>query len=326
MKLSGHNYGNSMMDELIKNISAKPENKPTNTPRSGKVELFSSTTSSDYDAVRKSELHHVIDELSFAANKAGVSLSNDQMRSFADEASASKLRGKPLERAAKKYCNQSQHETSSPISSIKNNLSANLLDNANNHAVIPAGYSTEHGQNDNKTGGYMGMLRNPNSIWDSGRLADMAQRPTGDEQIKASKAAKKQLADNQKQEYWSDLQNKMSQPGVIHEKASSVANVSTVEHVGNQNMPANSISMWGKNGFENMPDKTAGESLKQSATDRTNKKDVARAEWDNSQPCKKAESTLFSNDALTVKTQEVKRSSLDRLFEGLNHYYNKSGK
>ena len=122
MKLSGHNYGNSMMDELINNISAKPENKPTNAPRSGKVELFSSTTSSDYDAVRKSELHHVIDELSFAANKAGVSLSNDQMRSFADEAIASKLRGKPLERAAKKYCNKSQHETSAPISSIKNNL------------------------------------------------------------------------------------------------------------------------------------------------------------------------------------------------------------
>lgn len=307
---------------FTKAAHAKNNTRQEEAPVSG-MDIFSSVTDSDFRGVQNEELRNIIGELEFAADRAHVGIAREHVVAFAKDAMNDGLRGKKLERAAQKFCNQIATESAPPIGDTRNSLSSNLLDNANDHAVIPAGYNPEYGQNENKTGGYMGQSMNPNSIWDSGRLAELATQPRGDEHIKESQAAKEKLASDQKQQYWEELQNKMSHQDVIQGKTASVANVSTVEHVGNQKMPENSMDIWGNDGFDQLPDKTVGESIKQSEEDVTMKKQAARKEWDKSEPAKKAESHLLDDVLGTdVERKNIHRASVDKLFDGLADYYN----
>jgi len=328
MKLSGHSYSNDVMASLLDGIKGDVVyTKTAQTKPQGQItgmDLFSSTTESDYRDVQSEELRNIVGELEFAADRAHVALTREHIVAFAKEAMNDNLRGKKLERAAQKFCSRVVSATAPPMGDTRNSFSSNLLDNANNHAVIPAGYNPEYGQSDSKTGGYMGQSMNPNSIWDSGKLAELATKPHGDEQIKQSKEAQQQFAKDQKQQYWEELQSKMSQKGIIHEKTASVANVSTVEGVGNQNMPKNSMDIWGNNGFDNLPAETEGESLKEAAEQRKMKKEAAREEWDKSEPAKKMESKLFDEVLGTpVQRQNTHRASVDKLFDGLADYFGK---
>ena len=332
MKLSGHSYDNDVMGSLLDGITkdvvfTKAAHAQNNTrqeePEVSGMDIFSSVTESDFRGVQNEELANIIGELEFAADRAHVGIARAHVIAFAKEAMNDGLRGKKLERAAQKFCNRIATDSAPPIGDTRNSLSANLLDNANDHAVIPAGYNTEHGQSDSKTGGYMGQSMNPNSIWDSGKLAELAAQPRGDEQIKQSQAAKEKFAANQKQQYWEELQQKLAHQDVIQGKTASVANVSTVEHVGNQKMPENSMDIWGNDGFAQLPERTVGESIKQSEEEVAMKKQAARKQWDKSEPATKAASQLLDEVIdEPVERKSIHRASVDKLFDGLADYYN----
>ena len=307
MKLSGHSYSNDVFESLINKISPDvvytklAEKADPASPVSG-LDVFSSTGHEEFKGVQEEELQAITAELQFAADRSKVAVSQEDLVHFAHQSLRDGLRGKSLERAAQKFCNKLHRDVAPPIGDSRNINSPTLLDNANNSAVIPASYNSQHGPNDSKTGGYMGQSMNPNTIWDSGKLAEASQTPSGDEQIKASKDAQEKFAADQKQQYWEAIQTKMGDPEVIQSKAASVANVSTKEGVGNQNMPANSMSVFSdERKFENIPEKTSGENLKNVVEERSTKKEAAKDEWNRVAPAER------------VNT----RSSIDKIFEGL---------
>ncbi len=329
MKLSGHSYDNNVFQSLLNGIKgdvvytkvAQTNTKKTETPSIG----FSSVTEENFRLIQEEELQAIAGELEFAADRARVAIAREDLIVFANEAKSQNLRGKALERAAQKFCSKLGHKTAAPIGDTRNSYSSSLLENAGNSSVIPAGYNTQYGQNETTTAGYMGMSKNPNTIWDSDALTAQAQIVTGDEKIKASKEAKEQFVKDQKQQYWDAIQTKMGDPEVIQSKAASVANISTRESAGNQNLAANSMSIFSdKRDFENIPEQTIGETLKEASKDRSMKKEAAKQEWDKSEPAKKVDNTasaLFSQPEFEAEEviQKVNnhRASIDRLFDGL---------
>lgn len=306
MKLSKHSYDNEVVKKLIDSVKEMPEKQSLKKEASKSSvsghDIFSSVGKEEYEQIVNEEQKTIVNELKFAAQNAQVSVSEEQAIDFVKQSMKDGLRGKSLERAARHYCHDILHNTSYPVGDKRNSFSSELLDNANSSAIKPAGYNPEYGQNETRTGGYMGMRKNPNSIWDSTRLTEFAKKTSGDESIKKSKEAQDQFVLNQKEQYWKDLQEKLSDKEVIQEKTSSVANVSTVEKVGKQNLPANSMSMFdGNRDFENIPDKTEGETIKESSQERATKKQAAKEEWNKSEPSKKVNM----------------RSAIDNFFEGL---------
>ena len=306
MKLSGHSYNNDVFKSLLNGLSAdvvytktaerKDENQVTG------LEVFSSVGPEEFRGVQEEELSAIAGELQFAADKAKVALSQDDLLVFASQSIREGLRGKTLERAAQKYCNQIHRKVAPPLGDTRNSFSPWLLENANNSAVVPAGYNVQHGQNETKSGGYLGMSKNPNTIWDSDKLTEAAQTMTNDERIKANKETQEKFAADQKQKYWEAIQTKMGDPGVIQEKSASVANVATKEKIGDQKLPDNSMSIFSDNrDFENVPQQTPGETIKESSEERSLKKSAAKEDWNKSLPAKKVDV----------------RSAVDKLFEGL---------
>jgi hypothetical protein len=328
MKLSGHSYDNAVFDSLLDGLSGdvvlKRANKNTEQPAISGTDVFSSTTEDTLRQVQADHLDFIAKELQFAADRAKVAISQEDLATFAKQAIDEGLRGKKLERAAQRFCNQLDREVAPPQGTMRNAHSPSLLDETtNDHAVIPAGYDPEHGQNDTRTGGYMGMSKNPNSIWDTEAMQRLAQKKHGDEQIKESKEAQKQFRDDQKRAFWQGLQDSMSDPNVIKEKAASVANVSTVESPGgNQNLPANSMSVFSNDrDFSNIPEQTQGEKLAEAVEARASKKAEAKEEWNQVKPATKADNSLESllnkNADEVPARQNTHRAAVDRLFEGL---------
>ena len=325
MKLSGHSYDNNVFESLLNGLQgdvvytkvAQTETKKADAPG---LE-FSSVTEENFRQIQQEELQAIAGELEFAADRAKVDISREDLVAFATEAKTQGLRGKTLERAAQKFCGNLGSKTSAPIGDTRN--SPSLLESANNSAVIPAGYNTQYGQNETTTSGYMGMSKNPNTIWDDGALEQLAKVATGDERIKASKEAKQQFIKDQKQQYWEAIQTKMGDPEVIQSKVASVTNVSTEQPASNQNLPANSMSIFSDNRkFENIPELTEGETLAESAEEKVTKKEAAKAEWNKSEPLKRVDNTasaLFSQPEPKEGIQKVNthRAAIDRLFDGL---------
>jgi hypothetical protein len=304
MKLSGHTYNNDVFASLINQIKTQPT--PTTQKTESEINIFSSVTQDNFDDIQKEELQVIASELQFAADRAKVDITKEHLASFARETIKDGLRGKKLERAAQKFCNKIAQQTFNPLPNLRKINSPELLDNASTSTVVPAGYNPEHGQNDHATGGYMGMSKNPNTIWDSDSLTRKATVKTPDELLKLNKEAQTESRKNAKQEYWQDKQDALSQENIILEKTASVQNVSTVETIDNSKkvgaLPTNSLSMFGSDrDFNNIPKETPGETVKMSAEERANKKDAAREEWNKCVPA--------------IKTDN--RSSIDRMFEGL---------
>ncbi len=305
MKLSGHSYSNNVFESLLNGISGGVEKQAQQSPISG-MDMFSSTTENDLFGIQEEHLQTIAGELEFAADRSNVDITKDHLNVFAKEVIQEGLRGKQLERAAQKFCNKISHLTASPIGDTRNTLSSDLLDNANASAVVPAGYNTQYGQNDTTTAGYMGMSKNPNTIWDSGQLEKSASIPTNDEVIKSSKEDQVNFAKSQKQQYWENLQAGASQDGVIHEKAASVTSVATKESSGTQKLPENAMSVLSEDrDFTNIPNQTVGETIKEAAEERSTKKEASKDEWNKSVPSMKVNA----------------RSSVDKIFEGLADHF-----
>lgn len=299
MKVSSHSYDNEIFASLLNNLSddivlKKTAKKEERTPMSG-MEVFSSTTEDNFNIIIDDELRFISDELEFAANRAKIAINVEDLKKFAAQAKIEGLRGKRLERAAQKYCNQVDRAIAEPKGTTRKEDS--LINQLASSSVIPAGYG-EGGPNDRATGKFMGSSKNPNTIWDSGALERFAQVKHGDEQIKASREAKEAHALAMKTAQWEETQAKCEdQPasGIVP-SANAV-----VDTVGNQNLPANAMSMFSNDrDFESIPEKTTGEGLVKQAAARAEKVAESKDEWNKVEPAKKMNT----------------RSAIDAIFDG----------
>jgi hypothetical protein len=284
MKLSGHNFDNDVFDSLLdakaKDIELK---KTADTKEQPSVDgFFSSTTADNFENVQRENLDFIASELAFAADRAKVAVNAEDLVRFASQVQHENLRGKKLERAAQKYCSQLDREIAHPQGTTK--ISAgDLINQLASHKVVPAGYDPQHGANDSFTGKYIGSSKNPNSIWDTDALQKQAQTALGDEKIKESKKAQEEYDDNMKTAQWQDLQDKHSDDLQLH-KGITNAGTGTVHEATNQNLPANTMSIFSKDrDFENIPSHTAGEDIIAIAEARANKKAESNAEVHDAQ-------------------------------------------
>lgn len=273
MKLSGHNFANDVFDSLLDGLSKDVELKKTaQTKESPDVsDFFSSTTASDLEGVHQEELDFYAGELVFAAERANVVVTAGDLGKFACQARIDGLRGKAIERAAQKYCNQLTQ--ASNLNGTTKISADDLINQLASHQVVPAGYNPEHGSNNSATGKFMGSSKNPNTIFDTDALQRQAQIALGDEKIKASKEAEKKYREDMKTAQWQELQDKHSDPEQVH-KGITNSGTSAEETVTNQNLPANSMSIFSNDrDFENIPKNTVGEEIVAQAEARANKKE-----------------------------------------------------
>lgn len=295
MKLSGHNFNNDVFNSLLDGISKDVELKKT---AQTKIEpdvsgFFSSETVNNLNAIHEEDLNFMANELAFAAEQSRITVTAEDLAKFACQARIEGLRGKSLERAARKYCNNLDH-ASNLSGTIK--ISANdLIDQLSSHRVVPAGYNPEYGSNDSVTGKFMGSSKNPNTIWDTDALQRQAQIALGDEKIKASKKAEEEYHNQMKTAQWQDLQDKHSDPEQIH-KGIINTGTSQQEPITNQQLPANSMSIFSDNReFENIPNQTVGEAIVAQAESRANKKAASN---DESRDIQKPMNTRGTMDGL----------------------------
>lgn len=328
MKLSGHSYDNSVFDSLLDGLSDDVVLKKTAAKQQPEdvagMHVFSSTTEEDLRSIQQDELEFIASELQFAADNAKVAVTKEDLVKFAHQVQAEGLRGKSMERAARRYCTNLNRSVAAPEGTTRR--SSSLLDQLHGSAVVPAGYNPEIGPNNTKTGGYLGMSKNPNSIFDSGKLAHLAEKPEdrtdmyGDEQIKESKKANKDYRTAMKDGEWQEKQDQLSDPDMLHNK---VASIHTGKETGtHQALPQNAMSMFGEDrDFSNIPEQTQGEMLKEAANKRASKSADAKEEWNKVEPAKKANNTMpafFAGDTQQVDTNtKSQRSAMDQIFESL---------
>lgn len=335
MKLSGHSYNNdifkSLLDGLKDDVVLKKTAQKEPAPQ---VDLnFSQTTAETFKGILEDELRFIANELLFAAKRANVEVTGDDLKKFAHQAKSENLRGKELERAARRYCTDLQRELAPPQGCTRVASSEDLIQQARASTIMPAG-SSDGDMNHGHKGGYMGQSRNPNSIWDSEAIKRLASKPEnrdqkfGDERIAESKEAKEKHAKGQKEQFWQNLQDQLSDPNMIHNKI--VGSHTASKESFNPGLPKNAMSVFSEDrDFANIPDETAGEILKKQAEDRANKNAAAKDEWNKVASAKKADNTSFvfgeecalpENPTTRTSTQ---RSAVDKLFDGLaNHLEN----
>ena len=303
MKLSGHNFDGDLFSSLLDNINKDVQFKPAeNTPppvMSGS-EVFSSVTESDLRNIQRDELDFIASELTFAAERAKVEIDAIDLAKFAQSVTTQKkgMRGKALERAAQKYCNNLDRDIAKPQGTMKS--SAELIDQLKTHGVMPAGYhDNPNGINNSVTGKFMGCSKNPNTIWDTDALQRQAQIALGDENIKASKKAEADYRLKLKTAQWQELQDKHSDPEQIHNTITN-AGSSPEAPASEQKSPPNALSMFDDNrNFSTIPERTVGEEIAAKAEARANKK-------------------IASNDeSREIQAPTNTRSSVDRLFDGM---------
>lgn len=334
MNISGNNYNNDTFQSLLEGLSdnkdvelvvKKQASQETKSPISG-MDIFSSTTQNQMDSVLYEELQTVASELQWAADKAKVELTENDLRVFASQVREEGLRGKKLERAAQKYCNTLSREIADPIAATKITDDGSI-ERLASHSVTPAGYPVEE-QNDSMTGKFMGCSKNPNTIWNSNALQEFAAKTAnrhemmGDEQIRESKMQKEAAKKEAKDQYWAELQEKHSDEYQLHERILTNNTDSGRGQEANnvQKMPANSMSVFSSDrDFANIPDKTAGELLKEAKTGRANKASEARKEITEIQPAKKVDNDLSGLFVTAEKNEKnsTQRAAIDKIFEGL---------
>jgi len=320
MKLSGHSYNNEVFDNLKKVLDDDKMEKESQTKPSEAVQAmdFTSTTQETFDQVQNEEFDFMQKELLFAADRAKVSITQQDVIHFIKEAKNQNLRGKGLERFARKYVNQATADTR-PIQS-DTRIPEPSIDSRNASSQIrTASYSPDaKGAVDNsKTGGYIGMSKNPNTIWDTDALEKFAQVKHGDEQIKESKQAREDFKKQEKQEYWEKIA--ASVEGTKMSKIAKAGQEAAIEENYDQKLPANAMSAFSQDrDFSNIPEQTEGEKIAENTQARHNKAAEAKGEWNQIKSAQKTDNSL--NNLFTqpeAQQENVHRSSMDVFFEEL---------
>lgn len=241
--------------------------------------------------------NNVIEELKYAAQKVGIKLSQEHMDDFNKE--ASDVSGKNLERAARNYVKKLQEKISLPT---RNKISGSLDEtfehiNKNSKTILASVSSSDR---DDVGCGYLGSKVNPNSIWEPDAIVKSSKVEGNDEKIKKAKSDREEEKQNFKDEYWKILHEKLSSKDMISSKR--VHSLSTeAKSDFNANLPANSMSIFSNvRDFENIPEKTAGETIAEKSEERSNKKSE-----ENSEVQIKAAKTTESDFWLFKKTAQV---------------------
>ena len=152
-------------------------------------------------------------------------------------------------------------------------------------------------------------------------IPDEHHKKLGDEQIAASKKAQKEFADKQKEQIWSETQEKLSDSHMLHDKVTSLSTEASAPF--NPKTGTNTMSVFdGKRDFEDIPEITQGEQLKEQAQARAEKKAESKDEWNKIAAAKKADNSanfLFEGDAPSAKSDQTtsQRAKVDELFDGL---------
>lgn len=289
--VSKHSYNNELFKNLVDvlkgnmNKTAQSEQGPV----SG-TDIFSSISQETFNSIKEDEFRSIKSELDWAADKAKVAYSDDDFIRFASSVKKDKLKGKNLERAAQKFCSDLSREESGPQGSLRHSVqSDNFLNEFTKSSVVPAGYSNskeaENATNDSATGRPMGSESNPNTIWDSNALARKATIPMGDEQIKASRQEALSRHAAMKKDYMDELQAKLSEKDLIGKGIIKAGNYDEGSPAIDQKLPQNSMSIFSDDrDFSNIPDKDNGQMIRAAASERANKKEAAKNEWNKSEP------------------------------------------
>lgn len=325
MKLSGHTYSNDVFNSLLDGISKDVMVKTAAKHASPTIDLnFSETTSDTFQNILDEELSFIAKELAFAAKTANVEVTPEDLKKFAADSKSLGLRGKKLEKAARHFCNQKHKYSFAPLGITRIASADELIQSAKNSTILPSGFPEDQRGN-SATGGYMGMSKNPNTIWNSDALTKLASKPEnhldkmGDERIRESKESKEASALEKKTEYWQNLQNMLSDGVNITNK---IVNASTIEKGSfNPKVGTNHMSIFSDDqDFKGIPEKTTGEMLKESAENRETKSATSKNEWNKISSSKKVSNNLdfvFSKKQDQSGQTSTQRAATDSLFDGL---------
>ncbi len=321
MKLSGHTYKNDVFDSLLEGLKddvvLKKEAKKEQQSPISSTDVFSSTTEDTLKGIHEDDLRTIAAELEFAADRAKIAVNGVDLLIFAKQAKHEGLRGKKLERAAQKFCNQINRDVQPPQGATKVS-EISLIDQLSPHLVTPAGYPADQ-IGDRKTGGFLGMSKNPNTVWDSEALQRFAAKP----ELRKDMLGDEQIADTRIREANKPAPPPQEIPEEVMLKK-DILNASTGQEAGtSQRLPDNTMSMFSNDrDFNSIPEKTAGEMLKEQAEARKQKSTEAKGEWNKTTPAKKADNagaSFFEE----IPRSSVERAKLDTMFEGLINVINK---
>lgn len=322
MKLSGHNYNNnvfsSLIDGLNDRIIVKEASKKSESPNFDMN--FTKITQDTFNKIMDEDLKFIAQELVYAAQNAKVAVSEEDLHKFATEAYNKKLKGKNLEREARKFCSALNREVAEPIGTTKISNIDSFVERAKVGTVIPAG--SKDGEMNHGRSAYLGQSKNPNTIWNNEALSKMAQKPEdhvdlfGDEQIAKSKQAKTDFAYNQKLSMWKQVQNECL------DKTSSTSKVLDTHTVESQSFnpknPVNSMSIFSNDrDFNNIPEVSEGEKIK-NKTAQIKENEVSKQ--------KVADNTLsfaFEKHQNNSSHSNTQREATDKMFDGLANLLNK---
>lgn len=249
-------------------------------------------TQKDFVATQEQMHSKVLEELKFAAHNIGVTLAQEHVDEFMK--TSEKLSGKTLEKAARSYVSKLQERISLPerrkyAGKIAEPFSL-VYRNAKTVFSTTPSPDTIASQNC----GYLGSKVNPNTIWDSNALTKTAQVPSNDERIRKEKQERLTEKEAAKESYWKALHEKLSQNGLVS-NAKVHSTTTTEKQAFNPKLPNNAMGIFGDNKeFENIPAKTAGETIADTNAEIENKK----AEEKNSEVLLKAAETAKSKNWL----------------------------
>lgn len=322
MKLSGHSYNNdvfsSLIDGLNDRIIVKESGKTSKTPNFDMN--FTKVTQDTFNKIMDEDLKFIAKELVYAAEHAKVALSEEDLQKFASDAHSKKLRGKNLEREARKFCSTLQRAVAEPLGTTKIANIDTFIERAKAGTIVPAG--SPEGEMNHGRHAYLGQSKNPNTIWNNDALAKMAQKPEshvdmfGDEQIAKSKKAQSEFAYNQKLSMWKEVQNDCENKIASGSKVLDTHTVETQSF--NPKNPTNSMSIFSNDrDFNNIPEATEGEKIK-NKTAKVEEKEVSKQKVaDNSM------SSVFEKHQNNSKHSSTQKAATDRMFDGLANLLNK---
>lgn len=323
MKFAKHNFDGEVFKSLLNDLSGQVTLHKKEAQKTPEVKMNFTTQSQDkYNDVVSDELKFFASELLFAAKIANIGLTGEDLNAFAQQSYRDKLKGKDVERAARKFCNNLVRNSAAPIG---HTTLASVGELISASQIVSASYPAEEA-NIGASHKYLGMSKNPNSIWDNEALQRMAQKADGqifgDEKIAKSKKIQEEL--KKIVEANSVKINEDVLPSGAARQSSTEMEVATY----NQKMPNNALSMFESDrDFSKIAEKSMGEVIKEQSEIRANKSKEAKSDWEKVPTCKKADhsgSFLFNNKPDKVENQTSKqRSKIDSLFDGMLGYSDK---
>jgi hypothetical protein len=283
-------------------------------------------TEEDMKIAQQEDLDDVLKELQWAADRAGVTITASDLGEFVAVAREKKLRGRKLEREARKFCSHRvgrDEEMTSGLTRVPKE--GHVMDMpTSRHTITGASSPVSDMNTANEIGRFHG-IQNPNSIWDPHALDKKASEKQGDELIRESIEAKRQRMEQERQRMWQEIHAKLTENGPALSKGiQPTSDGGPKEHAAhNPPMRTSDLSMFsGDRDFGGLPARTDGEKLADQKELREREVEDHRADWDRLKGPMKAASmsgpnSIFGTPPPPQNTQtSQQRSALDKLFEG----------